>query len=76
MDVLIYNFDDAGLAIDVVITDPVSRFKPQKITIENVCNGYFARQYYDLKMKKFDKCVLARGFEESKPAPVMFEFFH
>ena len=74
-DVLIYNFDDAGLAIDVGITDPVSRFKSQDITIENVCNGYFARKYYDLKMKKFDECILARGFEDSKPAPVIFETF-
>ena len=74
-DVLIYNFDDSGLAIDVGITDPVSRFKSQDITIENVCNGYFSRLYYDLKIKKFDECQLARGFEDSKPAPIIFEAF-
>ena len=72
---MIYNFDDSGLAVDVGITDPVSRFVSKDITLENVCNGYFARQYYDLKINKFDQCELARGFEDSKPAPVIFETF-
>ena len=45
------------------------------ITLEKVCDGYYARQYYDGKLKKFDKCDMARGYEDMQSAPIIFETF-
>ena len=58
----------SGLAIDVGITDPVSRFASSKSSFETLCEGLFGSKYYDLKMKKF-------GYEDIEFCPIIFESF-
>ena len=53
----LYNFGRTGLAIDVGITDPVTKFSSSKSGFDSICKGFYANQSYDGKIKHFDECM-------------------
>ena len=74
-DIFIYNFGRTGLAIDVGITDPVTKFSSSKSGFDSICKGYYANEYYEGKLKHFDECKLSYGYEDIDFSPIIFENF-
>ena len=54
-DIFVCNFGRTGLALDVGITDPVTKFSSSKSGFDSICKGYYANQYYDSKNKHVDE---------------------
>ena len=77
-DVLIYGIGNHGLALDVGITDSVTRFStdledPKRK--ESDTNGYYAGQHYQQKVEYFDQAKFNFGYEMLQPAPIIIENF-
>ena len=70
--------DEQGLALDVGVTDSISRFSTaladpkQK---ESNTNGHYAGTYYRHKLNYFNKAKFNFGYEKLKSAPIIFENF-
>ena len=77
-DILVYGIGNTGLALDVGITDSVTRFSTamadpkQK---ESNTNGHYAGVYYQQKLEYFEQAKINFGYEKLKSAPIIFENF-
>ena len=76
-DILVYGIGDQGLALDVGITDVITRYnsaKKKKRTYSDT-NGYYANRYYQEKLDYFQQAKFEFGYEKLKAEPIIIENF-
>ena len=77
-DVLVYGIGNHGLALDVGITDSITRFSTDRKDPkrkESDTNGYYAGQYHQEKVEYFHQAKFNFGYETLQPAPIIIENF-
>ena len=77
-DILVYGIGNTGKALDVGITDSVTRFNTaladhkQK---ESYTNGHYAALYYQQKLEYFQQAKFNFGYENLQSEPIILENF-
>ena len=75
-DILVYGIGDQGLALDVGVTDAITRYTTAKRKNQHSdTNGYYANKYYQDKLDYFQEAKFKFGYEKLKSEPIIFENF-
>ena len=77
-DILVYGIGNRGLAIDVGITDSVTRFNTARTDPKQHAsntNGHYGSVYYQQKLDYFEQAKFNFGYENLKSEPMIFENF-